>query len=428
MKRRRYPGYRAVALPWASEVPAHWTVERLRFAVDIGPSWRETGRLDDEDEVSFVPMEAVGEKGELDTAATKPLAEIGSTYTYFADGDVIVAKITPCFENGKGALARGLRNGVAFGTTELHVLRADPERLDSQFLYYLTVAQPFRALGAAAMYGAGGQKRVPEDFIKNFPAPLPPLAEQRAIAAFLDRQTARIDALIEKKRRLIELLQEKRAAVVTRAVTRGLDEHALFTDSGIDWLEKIPSSWHVMKLKYCVDFLNARRVPLSSEERADMEKTFDYYGASGVIDKVDSYLFNEPTILVAEDGANLLSRSTPLAYVARGKYWVNNHAHILRPRFAAFEYWEALLTTFDYTPFVSGSAQPKLTKESLADVQVPVPPEDEQQRIGTFIARCVAMCERATRRLSESVDMLAQQRSALIAAAVTGQIDVREAA
>ena len=96
----------------------------------------------------------------------------------FRDGDMLVAKITPCFENGKGAVARGLANGVSFGTTELHVLRPKPD-LDRRFLFYVSISVTFRRLGEAGMYGAGGQKRVTTAFISDLRTPLPPLAEQR---------------------------------------------------------------------------------------------------------------------------------------------------------------------------------------------------------------------------------------------------------
>ena len=180
-------------------IPAGWQKKRLRFALTMNPSKGEI-RLEDSDLVSFVPMDAVGEYGGIRLDDEKELAEIGSGYTYFCDDDVVVAKITPCFENGKGALAKGLTNKTAFGTTELHVLRADPGQLEPKFLFYLTISDVFRKLGESEMYGAGGQKRAPEKFFKDFRAGLPPLEEQQAIARFLDFKTAQIDALIAKKR------------------------------------------------------------------------------------------------------------------------------------------------------------------------------------------------------------------------------------
>jgi type I restriction enzyme S subunit len=207
---------------WLGKIPAHWDVKRLKFGAELNPSPLELRKLSQDREVSFVPMEAVGEFGGLDLSRTKPLSDVGSGYTYFADGDVIVAKITPCFENGKGALATGLANGIGFGTTELHVLRAIGG-LERKYLFYLTLADAFRRLGKAEMYGAGGQKRVPESFVKNVRHPIPPIHEQRAIAAFLDRETAQIDALIAKIREGMERLKEFRTALISAAVTGKID-------------------------------------------------------------------------------------------------------------------------------------------------------------------------------------------------------------
>lgn len=202
--------------------------------------------------VSFVPMEGVGEYGGLSLDKEKTLDDIGDGYTYFADGDVVIAKITPCFENGKGALAAGLTNGAAFGTTELHVVRAGPN-LDRCFLFYLTISPGFRDLGEAHMYGAGGQKRVPEAFIKDFRTPLPPLDEQRAIVRFLDAKTAEIDALIARKQRLLELLAEQRSALITKAVTKGPNPNAPMKPSGLPWLGDIPAHWEVKRLRFVME-------------------------------------------------------------------------------------------------------------------------------------------------------------------------------
>ena len=207
-------------------------------------------------------MEAVGEYGGLDLEITRQIRDIGSGYTEFQDGDVVVAKITPCFENGKGALAEGLQNGLAFGTTEITVLRPLPA-LERRFLFYLTISSAYRKTGEAEMYGAGGQKRVPPEFNKDFRTPLPPFPEQRAIVNFLDHQTTKIDTLVAKRRALIEKLKEKRTALISQTVTRGLppdaarsaglDPNPPLKPSDIEWRGDVPVGWTIVPLNRCME-------------------------------------------------------------------------------------------------------------------------------------------------------------------------------
>ena len=434
MKYAPYKTYKTGDSEWLEAIPTTWTQIRGRFVMAVNPAPVKVHQLSASDEVSFVPMEAIGEWGGLNLDRTKSLDEIGAGYTAFEDGDVVVAKITPCFENGKGAIAVDLKNGVGFGTTELHVLRSG-KRLDRQFLFYLTISHTFRMLGESEMYGAGGQKRVPPEFAKNFRVPLPPLDEQERISRFLDTRVAQIDTLVTQKRQLIARLKEKRSALIARTVTRGLPPEAAkaaglepnpeMKDSGVNWLGQIPAHWTAKAVRYIFRNCDSRRIPLSSEERADLEKLYPYYGASGIIDMVDDYLFDEPLVLVAEDGANLLSRSTPLAFLATGKYWVNNHAHILKPLAGDIWYWVATLETFDFSPLITGSAQPKLTADRLGGIQLPVPPVTEQAVIADYLAAKTRELDALVSQAIEVITRLTEYRQALITSAVTGKIDVR---
>ena len=194
---RSYPDYKDSAVDWLGSLPTHWDTTRLRFVVETKITKQEVKALTPETEVSFVPMEAVGEYGGIDLGSTKPLADVLDGYTYFRNGDVVVAKITPCFENGKGALANDLCSDIGFGTTELHVLRATA-KLDTRFLLYLTFSHHFRRIGAASMFGAGGQMpRVsPTEFHPQpFLILLPGLSEQQARSLVFPRQgdQAKID-------------------------------------------------------------------------------------------------------------------------------------------------------------------------------------------------------------------------------------------
>ncbi|MEM8995421.1 MAG: restriction endonuclease subunit S [Acidobacteriota bacterium] len=272
-------------------------------------------------------------------------------------------------------------------------------------------------------------KTIKYDEFAQLELPVPPRATQAAIADFLDRKTAAIDALIEKKERMIELLGEKRAALVHRAVTKGLDPNVPMKDSGVPWIGEIPAHWKLSKVKNELENLNYRRIPLSTSERNHRQGPYPYYGASGIIDSVDDYIFDETAILIAEDGANLVLRNLPLAIVARGKYWVNNHAHILRVRSGLVTFWANLVEILDYRPFISGSAQPKLTSEALGNIQVGIPGSlEEGLHIEAALARVGKEYSVPIERTSLQVQRLKEYRQALITQAVTGQLEIPDAA
>lgn len=176
----------------------HWTV-KLDDVAEINP--RAPKKLADDNDVAFVPMSAVSEEGRLEEHSTRPYSEVKKGYTYFERGDVLVAKITPCFENGKAALVENLAEQVGFGSTEFHVLRPGPD-LDGRYLFYMLWNEKFRASATGGMTGSAGQKRVPADLLRRTEIRLPSLEEQRRIAAILDKA----DALRQKRKRTIALL------------------------------------------------------------------------------------------------------------------------------------------------------------------------------------------------------------------------------
>jgi len=201
--------------------------------------------------------------------------------------------------------------------------------------------------------------------------------------------------------------------------TESMRPYPAYKDSGIEWIGEIPEGWDVVKLKHEFKFLDHKRVPLSAEVRGEMVKNYDYYGASGIIDKVEDYLFDETLILIGEDGANLLSRSTSLAFLAHGQYWVNNHAHILKPKSGNINYFVHLLETIEYVPYVTGSAQPKLTSEKLGNICIFVPPLSEQQSIAIFLDNQTAKIDTLIKNKQKQIELLKEERTAIINQAVT---------
>ena len=423
------------------QIPAHWEVKRIRFVASLNPAASEVRGVASDTEVSFVPMEAIGEYGGLDLSRTKALADVRNGYTYFRNGDVVLAKITPCFENGKGARAAGLTGGIAFGTTELHVLRAMPA-LDDHYLFYLTLSDAFRRLGEAEMYGAGGQKRVPESFVENLRHPLPTLTEQRTIAAFLERQTAKIDQLVAKKNRVIELLREKRIALITRAVIKGLDLNVPMKDSGVEWLGEIPVHWKVKPLtKYVVEksdyrgktpekvisgvfLVTARNVRMGAidyecSQEFVSEKDYAEIMRRGLPKKGDILFTTEAPL-----GNVALVDREDIALAQRIIRFRMNPAHF-DSQFTLFammsDYFQAQLESLQ-----TGSTAEGLKASKLPMLRLAAPPLAEQRIILRYLYRETAKIDSLIAKVRDAINQLKELRTALISAAVTGKIDVRE--
>jgi type I restriction enzyme, S subunit len=405
-------------------LPAGWRLEKLKFFAATRNSNVDKTISDDEEPVSLCNYTDVYYNDRI----TSDLAFMAGSATpaeiekfQLRRDQVILTKDSEEWDDiGIPALVVEDMPGVLCGY-HLSVLEPGLE-LDGGFLAWLCRSDPLNdqfKLGANGVtrYGLGQYP------MKNAFVALPSLVTQKRIAAFLAEKTAQIDALIEKKRALLNRLAEKRQATVTQAVTKGLDPTAPMKDSGIDWLGQIPAHWEVCSLRYAAENLNRMRVPIAAELRKGIERLFPYYGASGVIDYVDEYIFDFPTVLVAEDGANLLSRSTPLAFAAAGQYWVNNHAHILRPHGLSIWYCTAELALYPLDPYISGSAQPKLTKDNLMALSVWLPPVDEQKDIERWVFERLEALDPLVEKCVSSLNTLDEYRSTLITAAVTGQIE-----
>ena len=245
-----YPAYKDSGVPWLGKVPGHWEVRHLKWSASVNPSKTEARTsLAADTPVTFLPMERVGTDGRIDAREIPAASAVWNGFTYFRRGDILVAKITPCFENGKGACLDSLPTEIGFGSTEFHVLRAKSS-ITPQFLYRLTTAAEFRRLGADAMTGAAGQQRVPQAFVANYPIALPPLPEQAAVVRLLDHADRRIHRYIHAKKKLIALLNEQKQAIIHRAVTRGLDPDVRLEPSGVEWLGDVPEHWEVLRARY----------------------------------------------------------------------------------------------------------------------------------------------------------------------------------
>ena len=228
--------------------------------------------------------------------------------------------------------------------------------------------------------------------MKKIGVPIPSKCEQKQLAEHLNFECSHIDSILSKTRASIEEYKKLKQAIITQAVTKGVRGEREMKDSGVEWIGEINHRFSLIKLKYICSILDQYRKPISADKRSQSGSVlYDYYGASGAIDKIDDYTIDDHVMLIGEDGANLRMRNLPLMYEVNGKAWINNHAHILKPTERVdFYYLFYALEELDINPYITGSAQPKLSQEKLQNIWVPLPDLEEQQEIATYIrSKCV---------------------------------------
>lgn len=419
--------------------PQAWEKARIRFKARVNP--KATVDLDPSAQVSFVPMEAVGDDGSLALDRTRLVSEVSQGYTYFEDGDVSIAKITPCFENGKGAVMEGLVGGVGFGTTELIVLRPEDE-ISPRFLYYVTQSDHFRGPGEAAMLGSGGQKRVPDLFVKDFEAAWPNLVQQIAIASYLDAETARIDRLIEEKNRLLATLKEMRRSTVAEAVTRGVRGDRAMRPSGLSWVQEIPADWQTLSLKRFVR-LSGGHTPTTGNP-AFWDGAVPWFSPKDMkADELHDSIDHVTDLAVQDSGLQVIAPGTTMI-VVRGMILAHTFpvcvsqvnatinqdmkalvpVDVVDPRFLPWLLRGASALFLSLTE-QSAHGTMALRTDRFMSEQLPIPPLAEQIEIVERLEAERARIDALLSQIDLEVELLQELRSATITDAVLGRIDVR---
>lgn len=413
-----------------------WETMPLRYVCELNPSIVFNG-FDEDDDLTFLPMDRV--KSGYFIPNTDKFSKYGPSYSAFEDGDIILAKVTPCFENGNIAIAGELVRGKGFGSSELFVIR--PTVANRRFLFYYLQSWPFKQDGEASMTGAGGLKRVSTDVLRQHRLPLPTQEIQGLIVDYLDREIARIDGLIAEKERMLSLLEEKRTALISRVVTRGLDPNVPLEYSGQEWLGDIPAHWGVCQLKRTwasSDYglsesirdegdISVLRMSCIVDGRIDVSK-------SGMISEVhdnlllqrDDLLFNRTNSLdqIAKVGLVDFDPEGPLTFAS---YLVRIRAnHRASPR-----YLVELLNASVFLEFARKNAIPAIGQANLSptrygEIQIPLPPKHEQEDIVAFLMADSLRSKPIQENIRKSLNLLKERRAALITAAVTGQVPLEE--
>ena len=277
------------------------------------------------------------------------------------------------------------------------------EVLDRSWFYHFLVSDGFQ-IPLLNVADRSAQAGFSKDDIYNFPVPVPPLAEQQRIVALLDEA---FEGLATAKANAEKNLQNARALFESHL-------QSVFTQRGEGWVETT--------LDKISTNLDSKRVPITKNVRSSGE--YPYYGASGIVDYVADYIFEGDNLLVSEDGANLLARSTPIAFSVSGKYWVNNHAHILHfENMATQRFAEFYLESIKLDEYITGAAQPKLNQKALNSIPIPIPKSVEtQSKIVESVESLQEETQRLARLYERKLAALEELKKSLLHQAFTGEL------
>lgn len=258
--------------------------------------------------------------------------------------------------------------------------------------------------------------------IESLTFPLPPLSEQQRIVERIDELFAKLDEAKERLQEVAESFAVRKAAILHKAFTGKLTKQWRWENGVSD------ESWEEKKLSEITENQDSKRIPLSKSQRDNMNRIYDYYGASGIIDKVDDYIFEGKKLLIGEDGANLVTRSKDIAFIADGKYWVNNHAHILDVKDTVLlMYLCNYINNMDLIPYVTGSAQPKLTQAKMNNIKIFLPTLSEQHEIVRLIDDLLARERSAQQAAEQAMASIDLMKKSILARAFRGELGTNKA-
>lgn len=393
-------------IEWVGMIPAHWGICKIKYTVT-----QETLRA--ENNGGYIGLENVESwSGKIIDKHNENVVVEGASLAV-CPNDILFGKLRPYL--AKCAIAE--KSGCC--STEFIVMR--PHSIEGRFLKYVMLTPQFIDMVNMSTYGAK-MPRANWDFIGNALLAMPSRDEQAAIASYLDTQCAKIDEIIAQAKASMEDYKQWKASIIYEAVTKGLNPNVEMKDSGIEWIGKMPSRWEISRVKNVVTNLDYLREPISAENRENKLGLYDYYGASGVIDKIDDYNVDDTVLLIGEDGANLRMRNLPLVYRASGKFWVNNHAHILKVKPGySYGFIAYLLEAGDYNVYITGSAQPKLSQFNLMRFPIVVPDFEEQLQIEKYLDKWCMQIDALIEEKEAFLEEMESYKKSLVYEVVTGK-------
>ena len=337
----------------------------------------------------------------------------------FQAGDTLFARITPCLENGKIVRFKYTVNQPCFGSTEFFVFRGKPNISDSNYIFYLALSPIIRDPAVKSMTGASGRQRAILSSVEDILIPLLPLPTQRKIAAVLSAY----DDLIENNTRRIKILEDM-------AQTLYQEWFVHFRFSGYESvpmvespLGPIPQGWEVKNFGEVTLNFDRQRKPLSGKIRSTMQGEYPYYGAAKVLDHINDYLFDGRYLLIGEDGSVVTEEGKPVLQLVTGKFWVNNHTHVIQGKIPiSTNFLYLFMSNVVILGYVTGAAQPKINQQNLNRIPVILPPQSLLEKFNQMIE---PNFEKITTLNLKNAN-LHQTRDFLLPKLISGEIDVSE--
>lgn len=406
-----YPHYQKTNIDWLGDIPQHWGYRKLRYySKRVATGTTPTGDIyfEDATENWFTPSDFDDRKLELNNSNRK------INITAIENGEVKVFPAGSVLVIGIGATLGkiGMSKADFSCNQQINIIIPD-DILDARFLAYsLQVKiEVMKIISNSTTIGIMNQ-----DKTKLIDICAPHLEEQKKIAFFLDYKTRQIDQLIEKKKELIEKLEEQRIAVITQAVTKGIDKNAKLKPSGVDWLGDVPEHWDVRRLKFMASIQNGRDYKDVEVE----EGGYPVYGSGGEFRRSNQYLYEGESVLFGRKG----TIDKPLYVNCR--FWTVDtmfYSEILANTVAKFLYYSAL--TFQYQKLATQTALPSITQHDLENYTLTYPCKAEQILIVNYLDEQSRKIKEMITVSKEAIGKLEEYRSAIITSAVTGKIDVR---
>lgn len=432
-----YPAYKDSGIEWIGKVPEHWVVKRIEHIAGTHRKSISANELNSIDVLHYsIPSVQEFGDGTIESGTT-----IDSNKLIVECEQVLISKLNP--RKGTVVIADKDQRRTTVASTEFVPLIALPQKSTAKFIASLVASAPVKQLLESRVESVtrSHQRVAPEEILKAKIA-VPSFHEQIQIAGAIDRETSRIDALIAKKTRFIELLQEKRQALITHAVTKGLDPNVKMKDSGVEWIGEVPEHWTITKLKHVSRALIGltyapEDVVVDGTGITVLRSSNIQGGQLDLADIVQVRAVADPDLMVRIGDILICSRNGSRALIGKNIQLDERSVGctfgafmtVVRGSFNDFLYYAFNSTMFDAnSALYMTSTVNQLTISMIANMEVPLPSKEEQRAIVSHLRKGLSSLDALLFKTQRSIDLLKERRSAFITAAVTGQIDFREAA